>query len=107
MMDQRREVRYQVQEPCTLRVTGERGAVYVITILDVSKAGLRLSGSIALAPGAHVEVLCRGVKISGYVRYSRNTGREEFHMGIRAEDDSPGPRTEEGELDLTLLFKRK
>jgi hypothetical protein len=106
-MDQRKDVRYQVQEPCTLRETGTRGGVYVVTILDVSKTGLRISASMALASGTPVDVLCRGVRITGAVRYARNVGRDEFHLGVKVDDDSAGPRTEEGELDLTLLFKRR
>ncbi len=90
-----------------MRITGERGAVYVVTILDVSKAGLRVSGSVRLDDETLVEILYRGVKITGKVRYGRNVGRDEFHLGVKAEDDSAGPRTEEGELDLTLLFKRR
>jgi hypothetical protein len=106
-MDLRREVRYQVQEPCTMRIVGERGGVYVITILDVSKVGMRLSGSIPFHSDTPVEVLCRGVKITGQVRYSRNVGKDEFHIGVLAEPNSDGPRSQEGELDLTLLFRRK
>jgi hypothetical protein len=87
-----------------MRIIGERGAIYVVTIIDVSKTGLRVSGSVPLTSGTNVTVLCRGIDITGEVRYSRNVGRDEFHLGVKVDDDSEGPRSEEGELDLTLLF---
>ncbi len=90
-----------------MRITGERGGVYVVTILDVSKTGMRISGSVALKSDTHVEIMCRGERISGTVRYARNVGREEFHLGFRADDDSTGPKSAEGDLDLTLLFRRR
>lgn len=90
-----------------MRETGTRGGVYVVTILDVSKSGLCISSSMALSSGTPVDILCRGVRIIGTVRYARNVGKDEFHLGVQAADDSTGPRTEEGELDLTLLFKHR
>ncbi len=90
-----------------MRIAGERGGLYVVTILDVSKSGMRISGSVAVTSDTHAEIMCRGMRISGMVRYARNVGRDEYHMGFKADDDSDGPKSAEDELDLTLLFRRR
>jgi hypothetical protein len=104
-MDLRRDTRYPVKEPCTLRVEGEDG-IFLVTVLDVSRYGVRFSTSAHLQPGTPVELLCGGVPVQAEVRYVRNTGKDEYHVGVLARPHSQGPRDVDGGLDLTLLFAR-
>jgi hypothetical protein len=102
-MDLRKDTRHPVKEPCTLRVQGYEG-VFLVTVLDVSRSGVRLSTSAHLIPGTSIELICQGVPIAAEVRYVRNTGKDEYHVGVLAQPHSPGPRARDGSLDLTLLF---
>jgi hypothetical protein len=87
-----------------MRVPDVRGGVYLITVLNVSKTGLQINCPTALAAGTRVEIRCRGTAILGEVRYARDVGTHEFHLGILA-DSAAGATPETGGLDLTLLFR--
>jgi PilZ domain len=100
-----RATRYPVVEPGILRISGAVGDAYLITVLDVSKSGMRVSCSTALPVETQVEVQCRGSGVTGEVRYARNVGRDEFHLGIEVKNATAGARNEEGELDVTRLFQ--
>lgn len=106
-MLKRRDERHPVIEPGLLRVEGSPPNGYVVMVLDVSKTGLRVSCSSALPTDTRVEVKARGAGIRGEVRYARNVGPAEYHLGIKVDDASNGARSEDGELDLTLLFQLK
>ncbi len=104
-MLQPRDKRFPLIQPGVMHIEGRPGDAYVVTVLDVSKSGLRVSCSSALPIDTRVEVKCRGAAVLGDVRYSRNVGRDEFHLGIKAHDISAGARPEDGQLDLTVLFR--
>jgi len=95
--ERRRHDRYTVGEPAILRIIGVKGGVYLITVIDVSKSGLRLSCSVSLAPGTRVEVRWRGARIEGEVRYAREVQAHEFHLGMAADVGE--------DQDLTLLYR--
>jgi hypothetical protein len=80
-----------------MRIAGVRGGIYLITVLDVSKSGLQVSCSAAFATGTRVEVRCRGVRVAGEVRYSREVLPQEIHLGIAADASE--------EMDLAQLFR--
>lgn len=82
-----------------LRVQGIGTNVYVITVLDVSRSGLRVSCPITVPAGSRVEVTACDTDISGEVRYVRDVGTREFWLGIRA-DKGAG----EG-IDLTSFLQ--
>lgn len=103
-MQKPRDDRHAVAEPAILRVEQSRSDVYVVTILDVSKGGLRVSCSVPMPAGTRVEVRCRGAAVTGEIRYARNVGRDEFHLGVQVLDAPATGRSEEGELDLLRLF---
>jgi hypothetical protein len=83
-----------------MRILGPPGGAFVITVIDISKEGLRVRCSRALPEGTRVEVNCRGTRIQGEVRYARGMSASEFHVGIHARTVS-GLSTE---VDLTSLF---
>lgn len=98
----RAEERYPVQITGTLRAPSIHGAVYTVTIVDVSKSGLRLRCPKALPPGTRVEVHCREADISGEVRYSREIAPDEFHVGVQADANSK-VFAKPGDPDLSAL----
>ena len=74
------------------------------TILDVSKAGLRISCSVAIAADTLVEITCMNVTIEGTVRYARGCDPG-FNLGIEARCAiQAGNRFEGDDLDLMSLF---
>jgi hypothetical protein len=100
----RRHRRFEMEMAGLLRITGVAGGIYMITVLDVSKSGLRIQCSRALDHGTRVEIQCHDFSIFGEIRYSRGMAADEFHVGIEA----TGVRTAEGplsgEVDLLPLF---
>lgn len=101
---QRRHDRFVVETPGILRIQNTRGGIYVITVLDVSKSGLRINCSTALPYGSRVEVKCKNAKVFGEVRYTREVGYE-YHVGIEADlVEAPLDAVPSAEFDLTTLF---
>jgi len=106
---QRRHDRYQVEIPGLMRLQEMRGGIYAVTVLDLSKTGLRISCAKAFASGTRVEVRCLGTKIVGTVKYARGVG-DETYLGIEA--DLVGTATAAADLsgaaevDLLSLFPR-
>ena len=88
-----------------MRIRGKPDQVYVVTVLDVSKSGLRVSCTSALPAATQVEVKCHGAGVRGEVRYCRDVKKNEFHLGIKADGASSGAGPQDHKLDLTLLFK--
>jgi hypothetical protein len=100
----RRHARHVVEAPGLLRLQETRGGIYVVTVLDVSKAGLRIVCPTAIPSGSPVEVKLHGARVFGTVRYAREVGYE-FHLGIEADRvEAPVGISAGPELDLTLLF---
>ena len=81
--DQRQEIRHPVHEPAVLRVRAGRNEVYLVTILDVSAGGLRVSGPMRLTQGTPVEVSYAGIDLPGEVRYAREVEPGDIHLGIQ------------------------
>src|SRR5208282_5328332 len=101
-MHQRKNPRYQVEAPAVMRVQG-RGP-FVVTILDVSTTGVRVSSPSEFPAGTRVNITCGGAQVAGEIRYSRQVERE-FHVGVLADGASAGAISETGEVDLMRLFQ--
>jgi hypothetical protein len=76
-----------------------------ITILDVSRSGLRIRCRTSVPVGTRVEVTWGDALVSGAIRYAREVVEDEFHMGINVDGVSREGLVDEREVDLTLLFK--
>ena len=102
--DQRRHDRYVIEMPGVLRLDGARG-VFLVTVLDLSKSGLRFRSSRTFPAGARVEVKCGDKRIFGVVRYAREVGHE-FNVGVEADRvEAPNGAVVAGDdLDLTAIF---
>jgi hypothetical protein len=99
----RKEPRNEVTAAACLRtVNGED--LHQVTVLDVSRSGLRVRSAIGMATGARVEVTYGDVTIAGEVRYARELAPDEFNMGINADRVTGASDVQENEMDLTLLF---
>ncbi len=83
-IDLRADRRYTVEVGGVLQVADVPAAVYVVTVLDVSKTGLRVRCPICVPVGARVAVECCSTSIPGEVRYAREDAVDEFTLGIRA-----------------------
>src|SRR5271168_1353945 len=104
-MEQRTDQRYPVEEAAVMRIEGVAGGVYVVTVLDVSKVGLRVSCPVTLSLGTRVKVACHGAEIAGEIRYARDVERDGYYLGIRADKVSRGGQAQEVEIDLTAIFR--
>jgi hypothetical protein len=103
-MQQRTAERFAVKVPGILKIPSARSGTYLITVLDASRTGLRVSCSLAIPSGTPVEIKVLGATIKGTARYARDFDRE-YHVGIEAESLEPQPQgAESGELDLIPLF---
>ena len=105
-IDHRRSARYQFEAPAILRVHGRPGP-FLVTILDVSASGLRLSSNTAFHSGTRVTITCRGANVSGEIRYTREVEGSGFNLGFQADEASAGAMSESGEMDLTRIFSTK
>lgn len=105
-MEQRRHVRENSAAPAILHVEGRAGG-FLITILDHSKSGIRVSCSAQLPEGRRVKITYRGATLSGVARYCRPVRSDEFHIGIEADTGSPELMSETGELDVSLMFRKR
>jgi len=103
-VEQRRHVRENSAAPAILRVDGHVGG-FLITILDFSKSGVRVSCSSPVVEGRRVSIVYRGKNLTGIARYCRPVRSDEFHIGIEADGGSPDLISESGELDLTPMFR--
>lgn len=85
----RMETRYPAAIGGMLHVSGIRGAAYAVTILDVSRSGLRVQSPCPVEIGSKIELTCPSIHIVGEVRYSRQVAADEFHLGILAGEEAP------------------
>ncbi len=101
-MEQRQNPRYQIEASAILRVQGRAGP-FLVTLLDVSSTGLRLSSPSAFPEGSRVTIKCMGAEVTGEIRYARPVEGEgsTFHIGVLADAVSGG-----GELDLVRLLRQ-
>jgi hypothetical protein len=104
-LPRRKEPRNPTDAAGILRLEDHPEGVFMVTILDVSKSGLRVRCPTGREPGTRVEINCGTARIAGTVRYTREVEPNEFNMGINADrvsrDDFLGAAEE---IDLTLLF---
>jgi hypothetical protein len=100
-MEKRQNPRYPIEAPAVLHVEGRPGPL-LVTLLDVSSAGLRLSSPVALPQGTKVGIKCLSRQMSGEIRYSRPMEASGFNIGVQVESVSGST----GEFDLVSLFRR-
>ena len=98
-IDLRADRRFTVDIGGVLQVKGTPKDIYLVTVRDVSKSGLRVSCPICVPEGSRVELTCCDTIISGEVRYAREESLDEYCLGIRADS------TTSGGLDLTLFLE--
>jgi hypothetical protein len=103
--EQRKHTRDKVEAPAIMHIEGSPVA-FLVTVLDVSKSGLRVSCSTAASAGKKVTVNFRGAIVSGEARYCRGISANDFNIGIEAASGSAELVSESGELDVTLMFNR-
>lgn len=97
-MEKRQSPRHQIEASAILRVQGRPGP-FLVTLLDVSVSGIRLSSPSSFTPGTRVTIKCQGVEVAGEVRYARLVDGREYHIGVLAEAAPEGQ-----ELDLVGLL---
>jgi hypothetical protein len=85
-IDLRADRRFTVEVGGVLHVEGSTSAVYVVTVRDISKSGLRISCPVPLRDGIRIEVDCCHTRVAGEVRYCREVFADEFHVGIKADE---------------------
>jgi hypothetical protein len=101
---QRKHERFVVKAPAILRLPQTPGATYLITVIEASKTGLRISSPVTLPAGTQVEVRVLGSTVLGTAKYARGV-ENEFYIGIEADTVDPPIEGAQGEeFDLTLLF---
>ena len=88
-----------------MRIEGVPGGVYVVTVLDVSKVGLRVSCPVAMPLGTRVKVTCHGADIVGEIRYARDVERDGYYLGVQADQVSRAGQVQDAEIDLTQVFR--
>jgi hypothetical protein len=103
----RKHDRFSINVPGILRVPQIRGGVYLITVLDVSKTGLRLSCPSPLPIDTQVEINFLRSRVFGVTKYARPVDGG-FNIGIEANgfETTPQPPPAD-ELDLTVLIPKK
>lgn len=99
-VEKRQNPRFRIDSPAILRVQGQPGP-FLVTLLDVSVSGLRLSSPTAFQVGAKVTIKSLGVEVTGQVRYARMVEGVTFHVGVLAETISGA-----GDVDLVQVFRR-
>jgi hypothetical protein len=104
-MEKRADQRYPVEEAAVMRIEGVPGGVYVVTVLDVSKVGLRVSCPVAMPLGTRVKVTCHGADIVGEIRYARDVERDGYYLGVQADQVSRAGQVQDTEIDLTQVFR--
>jgi hypothetical protein len=102
-MDQRQNTRFKVEASAIMRVQGVPGP-FLVTILDVSTSGLRISSSGAFPSGTGVTLTFRKTEMRGQIRYSRPFGGQS-HLGVQVDIVTGSlAQAENGEVDLLRLF---
>ena len=99
-MEKRQSPRYRIEASAIMRVEGRPGP-FLVTLLDVSVSGVRLSSPVAVAAGSKVSIKCLGAEVKGEVRYARPVEGSAFHVGVLAQAVSSS-----GELDLVRLLRQ-
>jgi len=96
LIDLRADRRYAVHVSGILQVEGN---VYVVEVLDVSSAGLRITCPISIPVGARLVVTTCHTDIVGEVQEARAVGANEFRLSVEALTAAVGG------LDLTPFLE--
>lgn len=86
-VEQRRHPRFEIEAPAILRVREGLGP-FLVTLLDVSVSGLRLSSPVPLPAGTPVIIKCVTIEMTGEVRYSRPIGDTVYNIGVQVDSVS-------------------
>ena len=99
-MEKRQYPRYSIEAPAVLHVEGRPGP-FLVSLLDVSATGLRLSSPVPLPQGTKVGIKFLSREVSGEIRYSRRMEDSSFHIGVLLESAFSSAE----ERDLVSLFR--
>jgi hypothetical protein len=99
----RKDLRTAVSVEAELRFVGTED-LHTVTILDVSKSGLRMRSRITVPAGKRIEVIYRNVVVLGEARYARELGPTEFNVGVEAHSVTEDGRDATSGLDLARVF---
>ena len=106
-MDKRQSFRFPIEASAIMRVQGKPGP-FLVTILDVSSSGIRVSASTVFPPGTNVTIAYRKTEMMGQIRYSRRVEGNEIHVGIQVDAVAGAlAESENGELDLVRVFSER
>jgi PilZ domain len=100
---QRSEPRSDVRVSADLKVQGGIES-HRITVLDVSRSGLRVRLGFPIPANTRVEISYGNTVVSGEVRYSRELDVDEFNIGINVDHVTDGGEERDGDFDLNLVF---
>lgn len=98
----RKEPRQPVAIRGLLRAPGDMARS--VTVLDVSRSGLRLQSACPVAIGARVEIAYEKATVVGEVRYCRESVTDGYRLGVSARSVAGEDGVRHSEMDLTLLF---
>src|SRR5580658_3966826 len=79
----RKDLRTAISVEAELRFVGTED-LHTVTILDISRSGLRIRSQILVPTGKQIEVIYRNVVVTGEARYAREIGPNEFNVGVQA-----------------------
>jgi PilZ domain len=99
----RNDQRMVISVEAKLRLVGAED-LHTVTILDVSKSGMRIRSRMMIPAGTRIEVVYRNVVVAGEARYVRELGPAEFNVGVQADSVTEDDGNLRGEIDLTGLF---
>jgi hypothetical protein len=101
-VSQRKDPRNSVSVGALMHTEGRS---LVVTILDISRTGLRVRCPIAVPALTSVEITWGEITVGGTIRYAREVEANEYNLGISADvlSTADGPADMEG-LDLNSLF---
>jgi hypothetical protein len=87
--------RFMLNVAGVLEVKGLAANIYIITVLDIARCGLRVTCPVSVPVGSRVVVTSCHTDIVGEVRNTRAMGVNEFWLDIKADTGA------DGGLDLT------
>jgi len=103
-LEQRRETRYQTNDPVEILQAGFQRVT--ASIVDISRSGLCLHSETTIGKGAQVKItLEKQVVIFGEVQYCR-PARGGFHSGIVIQDVFHPPTAKAKEKDASRMRRR-
>lgn len=105
-LEQRRETRYQTNDPVEVEILQAGFQRVTASIVDISRSGLCLQSETTIGKGAQVKItLEKQVVIFGEVQYCR-PARGGFHSGIVIQDVFHPPTAKAKEKDGSRMRRR-